>query len=183
MRSFYPGLLDDVDDDRLYRSFNNVAPSLIRVEADEVTYNLHILLRFELELALLRGELAVADLPAAWDDAMERYLGIRPPHVGDGVMQDIHWSSGSIGYFPTYTLGNLYAAQLVEALERDLGDLSGLVARGAFGDLLAWLREHIHRRGRVATAQEIARDAVGRDLEHHTLMAYLRRKYGELYEV
>jgi carboxypeptidase Taq len=179
----FPGTLDDVTATDMWRAVNLVQPSLIRVEADEVTYNLHILLRFELELALLRDDLAVADLPAAWNDGMQRFLGIVPPHDGDGVLQDIHWSGGSIGYFPTYTLGNLYAAQLYEAMESDLGPLDGAIGAGEFGSILAWLRQKIHTQGHVRDAEEIARAATGKSLEHTTLMAYLRRKYGELYGV
>jgi carboxypeptidase Taq len=182
-QSHFPGVVDDVTATDMWRAVNLVQPSLIRVEADEVTYNLHILLRFELELALLRDELAVADLPEAWNDGMQRFLGITPPHDGDGVLQDIHWSGGSIGYFPTYTLGNLYGAQLFEALENDLGPVDDAIREGEFGAILAWLRQKIHSQGHVRDAEEIARSATGKGLEHTTLMAYLRRKYGELYDV
>jgi carboxypeptidase Taq len=176
-------VLDDVDADAWWRAVNLVQPSLIRVEADEVTYNLHILVRFEIELALIRGELTVADLPEAFDAALERYLGIRPPHVGDGVLQDVHWASGSFGYFPTYTLGNLYAAQMHEAAARELGDLDEQVRRGEFAPLLGWLRERIHHQGHLRDAEEIARAATGRGLEHETFMRYLRGKYGAIYGV
>jgi carboxypeptidase Taq len=179
----FPGVADDVNATDMWRAVNLVQPSLIRVEADEVTYNLHILLRFELELALLRDELAVADLPEAWNQSMQRFLGITPPHDGDGVLQDIHWSGGSIGYFPTYTLGNLYGAQLFEALENDVGPVEESIREGEFGAILAWLRQKIHSQGHVRDAEEIARAATGKGLEHTTLMAYLRRKYGELYDV
>ena len=177
----FPDSLAGVDVNHFHRVVNLVEPSLIRVEADEVTYNLHILLRFELELALIRGDLAVVDLPTAWNEAMRRYLGIDVPSDREGVLQDVHWSGGSIGYFPTYTLGNLYAAQLDEAARKAIPDLVDQIGRGEFRSLLEWLRENIHRKGHLEPAEEIARGATGKGLEHETLMAYLRRKYGALY--
>jgi carboxypeptidase Taq len=179
----FPESLSGVDVDHFYRVVNLVEPSLIRVEADEVTYNLHILLRFELELALVRGDLAVADLPGAWNDAIRRYLGIEVPSDREGVLQDVHWSGGSIGYFPTYTLGNLYAAQLQEAALAAIPDLDEQIGRGEFGPLLEWLRENIHRKAHLEPAEDVARAATGRGLEYDTLMTYLRRKYGALYDV
>jgi carboxypeptidase Taq len=179
----FPTQLADVGEDRWWRAVNAVERSLIRVEADEVTYNLHVLLRFELELGLIRGELQVADLPEAWNDAMDRYVGIRPPHDGDGVLQDVHWSGGTFGYFPTYTLGTLYSAQLAEAARRDLGDLDAQVLEGDFAALLGWLREHVHRRGCLVPAEQIAMDATGQPLGHDALMRYLHAKYGELYAI
>ena len=132
-------------------------PSLIRIEADEATYNLHILMRFELEQAMLRGDLAVADLPAAWNEKMRQYLGIAPPDDARGCLQDIHWSGGAIGYFPTYSLGNLYAAQFFEQARKDVGDLDEQFARGEFAALLHWLREKIHRHGRRYLARDLVR--------------------------
>ena len=126
-------------------------PSLIRVEADEATYNLHILIRFELEQALLSDDLPVADLPAAWNDKYGQYLGIRPPNDADGVLQDIHWSAGLVGYFPTYSLGNLYASQFFAQAEADLGPLDAQFARGEFQRLRDWLREKIHAHGQRYT--------------------------------
>jgi carboxypeptidase Taq len=182
-RDTFPDALADVDVDRWLRAINLVEPSLIRVEADELTYNLHILIRFELEVALMRGDLSVADLPAAWNDAYRASLGVEVPHDGDGVLQDVHWSSGSFGYFPTYTLGNLYSAQLMEAANRDLGDVYAQVRTGDFAQLLGWLRTNIHSRGSLMEAEEIARAATGKPLEPSSLIAYLQSKYGELYDL
>ena len=143
----FPESLGDVSLDDFYFAINDVRPSLIRVEADEATYNLHILIRFELEQALLDDELRVADLPAAWNEKYRQYLGITPPNDADGVLQDIHWSAGLVGYFPTYSLGNLYAAQFFAKADHDLGGLHGQFAHGEFQPLRDWLREQIHRHG------------------------------------
>ncbi len=164
-----------------HRAVNKVERSLIRVEADEVTYNLHVALRFELELALVRGDLAVADLPGAWDERMRRLLGITPPRAAEGCLQDIHWSLGAFGYFPTYSLGNLYAASLFAAARRALPGLEDGFERGEFAPLLAWLREHVHAWGRARPAEEIVRAATGRGLTDEDLRAYLEGKYGALY--
>jgi carboxypeptidase Taq len=182
-REAFPDALVDIELERWLRAINIVEPSLIRVEADELTYNLHILIRFELEVALLRGNLAVADLPAAWNDAYRAALGVEVPHDGDGVLQDVHWSGGAFGYFPTYTLGNLYSAQLMEAARRDVGDLDEQFRRGDFAPLLGWMRKHIHSQGSLQPAEETARAATGKPLEPANLLAYLRAKYGELYDL
>ena len=130
-------------------------PSLIRVDADEVTYNLHILIRFELERAMIEDDLQVADLPAAWREKYQQYLGITPPNDADGALQDVHWSAGLFGYFPTYSLGNLYAAQFFAQANADLGDLPAAFRRGEFAPLLGWLRENIHRHGQRYAAAEL----------------------------
>ena len=161
----FPDELGGVDEAAFYRAINRVQPSPIRVEADEVTYNLHVMLRFELETKLVDGTLAVDDVPEAWNAAMEDLLGFAPASDADGCLQDIHWSLGALGYFPTYTLGTLMSVQLFEAAERDLGDLGAHFAEGEFGPLLGWLREHVHRYGRARTADEILRDATGQSLE------------------
>jgi len=163
-----------------HRAVNRVERSLIRVEADEVTYNLHIALRFELELGLMRGTLAVADLPQAWNDGMERLLGVRPARDADGVLQDIHWATGDLGYFPTYTLGNLYAASLFAAARRALPALDEDLAAGRLLPLRDWLREHVHRHGRALPAEEIVRRATGRGLQDDDFRSYLETKYGAL---
>jgi carboxypeptidase Taq len=162
--------------DDLFRAANRVEPGLIRVDSDEATYNLHVLLRFDLERALLAGDLAVDDLPAAWNDRMRADLGLEVPDDRHGCLQDIHWSMGAIGYFPTYTLGNLYAAQLWEAARRDLPDLDGGIARGEFGDLLGWLRDRIHRHGRRYSALELCRRATGVELSAEPFFRYLEGK-------
>lgn len=162
---------------------NQVRPGLIRVDADEVTYNLHVLLRFELELALVRGDLAAADLPGAWNAAMQSSLGLTPPDFASGVMQDVHWSAGLFGYFPTYTLGNVIAAQLAAAMRRDLGDLEELYARGEFAAQLAWLRENVHRHGSRFRPRDLVRRATGHEPDPAHLADYLEEKYGALYRL
>jgi carboxypeptidase Taq len=165
----------------VYREVNRVQPSLIRVEADEVTYNLHILIRFELELALLRGRLEVADLPDAWNAAYQARLGVRPPHAGVGVLQDVHWSTGSFGYFPTYTIGNLYSAILWERIATDLPDIDAQVERAEFAPLLGWLRTHIHRAGYLHEGDDLIERVTGTRLRHGPFMRYLWGKFGPLY--
>ena len=162
----------------MHRAARVVRPSLIRVEADEVTYNLHIVLRFEIELALVRGELDVDDLPGAFADGMERQLGIRPPSDALGAMQDIHWADGLFGYFPTYTLGNLYAAQLAEAADAELGGVERTVEEGRPADILAFMRERVHRHGARMETPDLMRRATGRELGSDALIAHLQRAYG-----
>ena len=163
-------------------AINEVKPSLIRTEADEVTYNLHILLRFELERALMNGDLEVSDLPGAFNDKMRAYLGLTPPGPAQGVMQDVHWSAGLFGYFPTYTLGNLYAAQLYARAEAELGPLEAGFARGDFALLLTWLREKIHSQGHRLWARPLVQEVTGEELTPQYLMRYLQRKFGALYD-
>lgn len=165
----------------LFRDANLVQPSLIRVEADEVTYNLHILIRFELEQGMLEGSIAIEDAPAAWADRYEKYLGIRPTDYTDGILQDVHWSAGLIGYFPTYTLGNLYAAQLFARATTDLGDLDHAWQRGEFQPLLQWLREQVHQWGACLDPPQLMERAVGTPLSAQPLDDYLRTKLLPLY--
>jgi carboxypeptidase Taq len=150
--------------DELWPTLNAVQPSLIRVEADEGTYDLHIAIRFDLERALFADELAIDELPGAWNDAYEELLGIRPANDAEGVLQDLHWSAGAFGYFPTYTLGNMMKAQLYTAARRDLGDLDSAFARGEFAPLLEWLRDRVHRHGARFRAKELVERASGRPL-------------------
>jgi len=180
-QSTFPDALRNVSLDDFYFAINDVHPSLIRTESDEVTYNLHILIRFELELALVNDQLRVADLPAAWNAKYREYLGIESPTDSDGVLQDVHWSGGAIGYFPTYSLGNLYAAQLFEAAARDLGDLHAMFRGGEFVPLRDWLRKHIHTQGRRYPAAALARRVTGTPLSHDALLRHLRGKFGPLY--
>ncbi|GAC1447751.1 MAG: hypothetical protein NVSMB9_30260 [Isosphaeraceae bacterium] len=175
--------LQDVPLDDFTFAINQVEPSLIRVQADEVTYNLHVLIRFELERALLSGDLSVADLPGAWNEAYQRSLGVSPANDSEGCLQDIHWSAGLIGYFPTYTLGNLYAAQFFARASEELDDLPGAFARGDFSSLLGWLRGKIHRHGQRYRAADLARRVTGSAIDHRPLVASLRTKYGELYNL
>ncbi len=175
--------LGDVEIDQFVLAINSVQPSLIRVEADEVTYNLHILLRFDLELALMRGDLQVADLPEAWREKMKTYLRVEPPQMASGVMQDVHWSAGLVGYFPTYTLGNLYAAQLFGAAEKDIGDLDERFASGDFQPLLEWLRNNIHQHGTTYKPRDLIRHVTGAEPDPSYLIDYCEKKYSALYKL
>jgi len=181
LRELFPAALKDVDLKTFYLGINAVRPSLIRVEADEVTYNLHIVLRFNLEKALLEGSLAVRDLPEAWNQQSAELLGLMPPGDAEGVLQDIHWCWGAIGYFPTYTLGNLYSAQLYAAMQRDLPDLEKEVAKGNLEIVRAWLAEKIHKAGRLYPAGELCLRATGEELDPAYFMDYLEAKYSEIY--
>jgi carboxypeptidase Taq len=184
---FFPRLqrtfpeLKDVPLGRFHRAINKVQPSLIRTEADEATYNLHVMLRFELELALLEGTLAVEGLPAAWNERMREYLGVVPPDDARGVLQDVHWSAGLLGYFPTYALGNIVSVQLWEAARRDLPDLDSQIRAGSFAGLLGWLREKVHRHGRKFTSQELVRRVTGSPIDPQPYLRYLEQKFGGLY--
>jgi len=182
-RAAFPEALGGVSDDEWHFAVNDVRPSFIRTEADEATYNLHVLLRFELEREMVAGRLAAADVPGAWGEKMRRYLGLAPPDDARGCLQDIHWSAGLVGYFPTYTLGNLYAAQFFEKARADLGDLDGSIATGNFAPLLGWLREKIHRHGKRYTARRLVREVTGDDLRAEPLLRHLRGKASELYGV
>ncbi len=182
LKEFFPGQLNNVSLEAFYKGINKVEPSMIRVEADEVTYSLHIILRFELECALVSGELAVKDLPEAWNNKMEELLGIRPCNDAEGVLQDVHWSFGAIGYFPTYALGNLYGAQFFNTMNKDLGDVDSLVARGEFKKILGWLRENIHRHGSSYTAEELCTRVTGEPLNPEYFSRYLTEKYRSIYK-
>ncbi len=179
----FPAALGGVALDAFYFALNEVRPSLVRIEADEATYNLHILVRFELEQALLDAQLAPADLPGAWNEKYRKYLGIQPPNDAQGVLQDVHWSAGLVGYFPTYTLGNLYAAQFFAQADAELGGLSEQFARGEFQPLRHWLAEKIHCHGQRYTAAELVQRVTGRPLEPEPLMRHLWTKFGALYGV
>lgn len=178
LREAHGPRLARVSPDDLWRAANRVRPSLIRVEADEVTYNLHVAARFELECDLIEGRLAVRDLPEAWNAKYKSYLGIDVPSDADGVMQDVHWSSGLFGYFPTYTLGNIYAAQVYAAFLRDVPDWDDRVRRGDLRALLDWLRPRIHRVGRRMTSPEIVRAVTGSEPDRAHFVGYLRAKHG-----
>ncbi|HEX4123272.1 MAG TPA: carboxypeptidase M32, partial [Tepidisphaeraceae bacterium] len=183
VRMAFPAAMADVSDSAWQFAINDIRTSLIRVEADEATYNLHILLRFELERALIAGQLAPADVPAAWNERMQKYLGLTPPNDAKGCLQDIHWSGGAIGYFPTYTLGNLYAAQFFEQADRDLGGLDAQFARGEFLPLRQWLREKIHRHGKRFTGPQLVQNITGKPLSAEPLLRHLRQKAAEVYGV
>lgn len=182
-KAAFSTVLADVNEDQWLFAINDMRPSLIRTESDEATYNLHILLRFELEQAMLSGDLSPADVPAAWNERMKKYLGLTPPDDARGCLQDVHWCHGAIGYFPTYTLGNLYAAQFFEQAQKDLGDLDAQFARGEFAPLLGWLREKIHRHGRRYTAPQLVKRITGQPLSAEPLLRHLNRKAAECYDV
>ena len=179
-----PGGARGYDVDRWYREINAVEPSLIRVEADEATYNLHIILRFELEQELLADEFPLEQLPEEWNRRMWDYLGIEVPDDTRGVLQDTHWAGGSIGYFPTYALGNLISAQIWEKIVADLPDLDDGFEQGEFGPLRDWLREHLHRHGRKFTPRETLERVVGTSqIDPEPYVRYLREKIGGIYGI
>ncbi len=182
LKAAFPALADVALDD-WYFAINTVRPSFIRVEADEVTYGLHIMLRFDLERRMVAGKIKVSDVPAAWNDAMQRLLGITPKSDADGCLQDIHWSLGIFGYFPTYALGNLYAAQFFEAAHQALPDLDERLARGELQPLRDWLREKIHRHGQRYRAGELVQVVTGQPLSPTAFINYLNRKFRPLYGV
>lgn len=177
----FPDQLSDVDVETFYRSINAVTPSMIRVEADELTYHLHVMLRFELETALLTGDLSVRDLPGAWNDAMEAYLGVRPRDDREGVLQDIHWSAGLVGAFPTYTIGTVMASQFYAAALRDDPGIERELADGTYRRLHGWLREHVYQHARLYRADELLERATGRGLEPAPYLDYVTEKYTALY--
>jgi len=177
----FPQSLQDVELDDFFFAINDVRPSLIRIESDEATYNLHIIIRFELEQALINGELTVTDLPGAWREKYQHYLGIEPPNDADGVLQDIHWGAALIGYFPTYSLGNLYAAQFYAAADEELGGLDVQFSQGEFQPLLDWLRDRIHEPGQCFSANDLVESVTGKPLGHEALLSQLRSKYAPLY--
>lgn len=181
LQSLFPSALGNVSRADFYFAINAVEPSLIRVEADEATYNLHIIIRFELEMAIVSGELSIADLPGAWKEKYQQYLGIEPPNDADGCLQDIHWSAALIGYFPTYSLGNLYAAQFFQQADRDLGGLHAQFQRGEFGPLLDWLHTNIHARGHCYSASELVQLVTGQPLSSAPFMSTLTAKLQPLY--
>jgi carboxypeptidase Taq len=179
----FPDTLTEVSPEQFHAAINAVRPSFIRIEADEATYNLHIILRFELEQALLSGDLPVADVPNAWNERFTKMFGLEVPSDREGCLQDVHWSAGLVGYFPTYTLGNLYAAQFMDRARQDLGDLDADFARGDFARLRGWLIEKIHRQGQRFTATELCQRVTGRPLSTQPLLRYLRTKFREAYPI
>lgn len=181
LQAHFPGQLGHVSVAQFHRAINKVQPSLIRVEADELTYNMHIILRFELEQALVNGDLQVADLPGAWRDGMQALLGITPPDDTQGVLQDVHWSQAAFGYFPTYTLGNLYAAMFMATAKQQDAHIAADLERGDATRLLGWLRSNIHQHGSRFDAPELCRRATGQELTAEPFVQYARAKFGALY--
>jgi len=182
-RELFPESLGDVPADEFHFAINRVAPSLIRVHADEVTYNLHVMIRFDLERALISGSLAVADLPDAWNDAYRQMLGVAPRTDAEGCLQDGHWADGMIGYFPTYTLGDVFAAQLFACAELELGDLGPQFACGEFGPLRQWLERRVHRRGGRHPSARLIEVVTGSPPDHRPLVKLLKAKYHALYDL
>lgn len=181
LTEIFPRQFGDVSQDAFHRAVNKVQPSLIRVEADEATYGLHIILRFELERAMISGTVALEDLPEAWNARMKEYLGVDVPNDAVGVLQDVHWSGGDIGYFATYALGNLIGAQLWERARRDLPELDSALAAGDGSSLRAWLGEHVHRHGRTYPPRELVQQVVGGPIAVQPFLAYLNGKLGPIY--
>jgi carboxypeptidase Taq len=186
---FYPRLQEvfpqfsSVRLDTFYKGINKVQPSLVRVEADEASYNLHIMLRLDIEIALLEGKVAVKDLEAVWNAKMEEYLGITPTDAATGVLQDVHWSGGMLGYFSTYALGNLISVQLWEKINQDIPDLNDQFCAGKFDSLLGWLREHVHRYGAKFEPQELMQKITGSNIDPAAYVRYLTKKFGEIYSL
>lgn len=181
LQETFPESLGDVDMETFYRAINKSYPSFIRVEADEVTYNLHIMVRFEMETALLTGQLTVDQAPEAWNAKYQEYLGITPDTDKIGILQDVHWSSGLVGYFPTYSIGNLLSAQLWEKATTDHPNIKTDVENAKFDTLLTWLRENVHQHGRNYLPKELIQRATGKPLSSDAYVRYLKTKYGEIY--
>jgi len=179
----FPDNMIDVTPEDLWRSVNLIEPSLIRVEADEATYNLHIMIRYEIEKMLISGDIEVDDLPKVWNNMYEEFLGVIPPNDTLGVLQDVHWSMGAFGYFPTYTLGNLYSAQLLTTARKDLGDLESQIKEGDFLPLLDWMRENIHSRGSILEPALLIEEATGSPPSSDEFIDYLKNKIKDLYEI
>lgn len=181
LKNAFPAQLDGVSLKTFYKGINKVEPSFIRVNADEATYNMHIMLRLELEIGMVEGTIAVKDLPEIWNAKMQEYLGVTPPDDAKGVLQDIHWSGGAIGYFSTYALGNLVSAQLWEKINKDIPELSDQIRKGNFAELLAWLRKNIHQYGQKYEPQELVEKVTGSRITPEPYVRYLTKKYSEVY--
>ncbi|WP_246145571.1 carboxypeptidase M32 [Bacillus rubiinfantis] len=183
LQETFPEQLENVALTDFYRAVNTVEPSMIRVEADELTYNLHIMLRYEIEKGLIAGEIEAKDLPEIWNKKMQDYLGVMPATDSEGVLQDVHWSFGGIGYFPSYALGNLYAAQILRTIQKALPDFAALIEKGEFKQIQGWLKEHIHQYGKLYTPNELIVKVTGEELNADYLVEYLEKKYTEVYEL
>lgn len=182
LQQFFPEQLGDITVDRFFRGINKVEPSLIRTEADELTYHFHIMIRYELEKWLLEGGLSVNDIPAYWNEQYEKYLGLKVPNDAKGCLQDVHWSHGSFGYFPTYSLGSFYAAQFYHAANQDIPDLDGKIQKGSTSALLEWLSKRVHRFGRKYTSEELSKVVSGEPLNIKYFVDYVSAKYKYIYD-
>jgi len=179
----FPEILENVSMNDFYRGINKVEPSMVRVEADEATYNMHIMLRLEIEMGLMEGTMQVADLPEIWNTKMHDYLGITPRNDAEGVLQDVHWSGGMIGYFPTYALGNLASVQLWDKMLEENPNVPDEIAQGKFDTILGWMRDHIHQYGAKYEPQELMVMATGSKITPEPYINYLKTKYGEIYDL
>ena len=173
--------LGDVKIDDFYGAINDVQPSYIRVEADEATYNLHILLRFEIERAIIKGDVKIDDIPGEWDSRFEKYFGLKVDNIANGCLQDVHWSAGLMGYFPTYSLGNLYSAMFFDQAKKDMPDIYEQFERGEYLKLRNWLKENIHQHGGRYSAVDLCKKVTGKELSHKPLIAYMTEKFSEIY--
>ena len=178
-----PQICGSMDTETFYRTVNQVKPSLIRVEADELTYCLHVLLRFELELELFEETITVAELPSAWNQKMTEFLGVTPQTDKQGVLQDMHWSGGNFGYFPTYAIGTVYAAQLFRQFLKEHPVLPDEISQGKFNSILNWLSAHVYQYGSLLTADDIIKKTCGEGLNSKVFVTYLQEKYYPLYEI
>ncbi|MDR4946864.1 carboxypeptidase M32 [Neobacillus cucumis] len=183
LQEYFPDQLTGLSVEEFYRAVNTVQSSLIRVEADELTYNLHIMLRYEIEKGLIGGEIEARDLPAIWNQKMKDYLGITPSTDTEGVLQDVHWSFGGIGYFPSYSLGNLYAAQILRTIQKEIPDFYKQIETGRFDGIQNWLKENIHQFGKLYTPNELIVKVTGEELNAEYLIDYLEKKYTDVYEL
>jgi len=183
LQSQFPEALKDITANDFYKACNLVKPSFIRIEADELTYHFHVLIRFEIEKALIEGSLEVNEVPAAWNKKYKDYLGVEVSNDAVGCLQDIHWSHGSFGYFPTYSIGSFYAAQFFAAAEKQIPDLSMHLENGNMQPLLSWLRENIHQHGKRYSASELCQRITGESLNVDYFIAYAKQKYGSLYSL
>jgi carboxypeptidase Taq len=184
LKSLFPNELAQVSLDQFVLAINHVEPSLVRVEADEMTYDLHIIMRFEIERDLFAGRISISDLPSVWNKKMEDYIGVTPPNDGkEGVMQDVHWSGGAFGYFPSYSLGNMAAGQFWYAMRAQMPNMDQQMEKGNFADILHWLRENVHQYGRRFVRNELMQKATGKALGTQDYIRYLNEKYSALYKL
>jgi len=183
LKSLFPDKLKNVDYNKFYEAANNVKPSLIRTNADELTYHLHVLIRYEIEKGLIEGSIMVNDLPSIWNEKYYNYLGIKVPNDSKGVLQDIHWSHGSFGYFPTYTIGSFYAAQFFHQASKEIPDINKKILIGDTSNLLSWLRNNIHKHGERYDAKDLCKKITGKELDFNYFMKYVTEKYSDIYKL
>jgi len=183
LKKEFPAPFKNIPLQKFYESINCVRPSLIRTNADETTYNLHIILRFEMEKDLMENKISAKDLPEIWNQKMKEYLGVKPPNDKMGVLQDVHWSMGGIGYFPTYSLGNLYSAQFYGKMTKDIADVDDKISCGNFDAVINWLRKNIHSAGKTYTASELVKKVTGEELNSKYFSTYLEEKYKKIYQL